>query len=128
MTAMRQTMRILLLVLTLALASVGECFGANAQKAHGDQLRWNAITDQETPVATLNDGTGSYRLCPVRSQRISPSAESKTPPTHGRPFAAIYQNPLKPIVACRTFGAIAFGARPFASCSKSFIALRHILR
>lgn len=123
---MTKTLRILFLILMLAWAGIGDAHAENRQKR--DRLRWNDVAEQPAPQAILADGQTSCRLVPVRPQRISPSGESKTQPTHGRTCSANLTNRLYSFgLVARPVCQLARTMQP-ASSAKTFIALRHIIR
>lgn len=123
---MKQTLRIVFLLLILAWASVGDAYAASQQRK--DRLRWNDVAQQETPQAVLNDSHSTMRIVPTRPQSITPLGNSKTQPTHGRTFSALYSHYqffFGNCVAAYCLGGI---VKPQYSCVKTFIALRHIIR
>lgn len=123
---MARTLRIAFLLLTLAWASVTDATAAQHRKQ--DRLRWNDVAQQEAPQAIIDRTPSSCRLVPVRPQRISPSGDSKTQPTHGRTCSAF--SPKSPYA----IGSIALPSRHSAHAmlpvlsAKTFIVLRHIIR
>lgn len=123
---MKQTVRILFLLMVLAWASVGDACAASGQRK--DRLRWNDVSQQEAPKATFSDTHSTVRLVPTRPQRITPSGEPKTPHGHGRTFSALYTHNHFFSGNHVVLRALARAVLPMASCGKTFIALRHIIR
>lgn len=134
---MKRLLRILLLVLTLAWASAGEAVAAREATAHEaaaahhgrtDRLRWNAITDQPSPMAVLTDSHAPLRLCPTRPQRVSPSGDPKTQPTHGRTQAALHSLHHHSFFCTAGVGRQSGLALLCARHAPTFLVLRHIIR
>lgn len=93
-----------------------------------DRLRWNDVAKQPAPQATLSSVEMPCRLAPVRPQRVSPSGDSKTQPTHGRPFSALHSPTTLSHVSLPRPSCATGRTMLFAPSAKTFIALRHIIR
>lgn len=125
---MPRLLRILLLVAVLALSSIGNARANGREARPADRLRGNDIAQQERQHAVLNDAPMGYRLVPARPERVTPSGDTKTQPTHGRSLSALYtlHNHTLASLACTRQRAVQ--AVLCAPCAKTFIALRHIIR
>lgn len=125
---MPRLLRILLFVAVLALASIGEARASVCDARHNDRLRGNDIAQQERQHAILSDAPVGYRLVPARPERVTPSGDTKTQPTHGRFLSAFYTFNTHPFYGRACSCMLLEQAARCASGAKTFIALRHIIR